>query len=61
MFKTYAELSNRRKIQDVHAKKSGASLFAKEFKEQHGREPTETECLLEIDRVQKLVDKRKIR
>lgn len=57
MFTKYSELSHRRKIADVHNKKTG--LFAKEFREKYGRDPSETECLHEIDRLQKLVDSKK--
>lgn len=59
MFKTYAEMSNRRKMADVHNKASG--LFAKEFREKHGRDPSEVECLHEIDRLQKLIDRKIVR
>lgn len=59
MFTKYDQLSYRRKIADIHNRKSGSSLFVNEFKARYGRQPSEVECLHEVDRLQKLIDKKK--
>lgn len=59
MFKKFEELSLRRRIHDIQNRKLGPSLFVQGFVEKHGREPSDVECLLEIDKHQKLLNNRK--
>ena len=59
MFKKFEELSLRRRIHDIQNRKLGPSLYVQEFVERYNREPSDVECLLEIDRQQKLLNNRK--
>lgn len=61
MFKKFNEMSIRRRIQDIHGREKGESLFVKEFIEANGRPPKLVECMHEIDRLQKLLEKGKRR
>lgn len=53
VFEKVQELATRAEIADIQKRNQGMSLFVIAFKKQHGRRPTEQECLARIEELKR--------
>lgn len=53
MYQKMQELATRTEIADIERRSKGMSLFVIQFKKEHGRRPTEQECLARIDELKR--------
>lgn len=53
MYQKMQELATRTEIADIERRSKGMSLFVIQFKKEHGRRPTEQECLARIEELKR--------